>query len=213
MNYKLKLISTVLLILPAMWLFSQQDDTFPEPFIPEPHMQQATFGGGCFWCVEAIFQRLNGVEYVMSGYAGGDTKRPTYRQVISGNTGHAEVVQVTFDPEIISFRQLMEVFFRTHNPTTLNRQGNDIGTQYRSIVLYNSDEQRESATEVISMLEQAQIWPDPIVTQVEPLDTFYPAEDYHQNYFNKNPEQAYCQVVILPKVMEFKELFRDKLAN
>lgn len=212
-TFTIYLLFIFLISLPAMWLFSKNNDSFPEPVEPKEHQRQATFGGGCFWCVEAIFQRLNGVDHVMSGYAGGDTERPTYQQVISGSTGHAEVVQVTFDPETISFEQLMEVFFRTHNPTTLNRQGNDVGTQYRSIVLYNSPDQKESVTKIIEKLNEAEIWPDPIVTKVEPLEVFYPAEEYHQNYFNRNPEQAYCQVVILPKVQEFKELFKHKLAN
>lgn len=176
-------------------------------------MEKATFGNGCFWCTEAVFQRLEGVTEVVSGFAGGHTENPGYQQVITGETGHAEVVQVTFDPEVISYEVLLEIFFRTHDPTTLNRQGADIGTQYRSIILYHNQQQEQSAREIINELDQAEIWPDPIVTQVVPFEVFYPAEEYHQNYFNRNPEQAYCQVVILPKIQKFKKLFKDRLAQ
>lgn len=171
--------------------------------------EMATFGGGCFWCTEAVFQRLKGVEKVVSGYAGGHVPNPSYRAVCNGTTGHAEVVQVTYDPAEISYQELLEVFFSTHDPTTLNRQGNDVGTQYRSIILYHDDRQREIAERVKE--EAAALYRDPIVTQIVPLDTFYPAEDYHQDYFNSNPYQPYCQVVINPKVNKFRKQFAEKL--
>lgn len=176
-------------------------------------MEKATFGNGCFWCTEAVFQRLEGVSEVVSGFSGGHTVDPSYQQVITGETGHAEVVQVTFNPAVISYEVLLEIFFRTHDPTTLNRQGADIGTQYRSIILYHNAQQEQSAREIIKELDNADIWPDPIVTQVVPFEVFYPAEEYHQNYFNRNPELAYCQVVILPKLQKFKKLFKDRLAQ
>ncbi len=179
--------------------------------ISEPVMETATIGGGCFWCVEAVFQRLNGVEKVVSGYAGGQTENPTYREVVSGSTGHAEVVQITYDPEVISFTKLLEVFFLTHNPTTLNRQGADVGTQYRSIILWKDEQQKQTAEVVIKMIDDEKIYDNPIVTQVVPLEVFYEAEEYHQDYFNRNPEQAYCQVVIAPKLQKLRELFEHKI--
>lgn len=168
-------------------------------------------GGGCFWCTEAVFNELRGVTAVVSGYAGGRAPNPTYEQVCGGRTGHAEVVQVTFDPSVISYRELLEVFFTTHDPTTLNRQGADVGTQYRSIVLYQSPEQEMIAREVIDATNASGIWHAPIVTQVEPLDRFYPAEEYHQNYFERNPYQPYCQVVIAPKVAKAREKYLTRL--
>ncbi|HNS30999.1 MAG TPA: peptide-methionine (S)-S-oxide reductase MsrA, partial [Tenuifilaceae bacterium] len=153
----------------------------------------ATLGGGCFWCVEAVFLRLKGVERVQSGYSGGTTPNPTYNDVTSGETGHAEVVQVHFNPQFISFSKLLEVFFKTHNPTTLNRQGADVGTQYRSVIFYHSEEQRLTATEIVAMLDKEAIWDDPIVTEILPFRSFYPAEDYHGNYFARNRNQPYCQ--------------------
>ncbi len=171
----------------------------------------ATFGGGCFWCVEAIFERVSGVTKVESGYSGGQVANPTYKQVTTGMTGHAEVVQITFDPEKVSYLELLEIFFKTHDPTTLNRQGADVGTQYRSLVLYHSDEQRKQAEEVISDLDGAGIWNDPIVTKVEPFEVFYTAEGYHQEYFENNPNVAYCRLVIQPKLEKFEKVFKDKL--
>ena len=171
----------------------------------------ATLAGGCFWCLEAVFDELSGVENVMSGYAGGATANPTYRQVCSGTTGHAEVVQVTFDPQVVSFRELLEVFFTIHDPTTLNRQGADVGTQYRSAVFYHSPEQQATAEQVIAELNEAGIWGKPIVTEIAPLRTFYPAEDYHQEYFQNNPGQPYCQVVVAPKVAKFRKTFVERL--
>ncbi|RMG92425.1 MAG: peptide-methionine (S)-S-oxide reductase [Chloroflexi bacterium] len=169
----------------------------------------ATLGGGCFWCLEAIYQEIKGVKQVVSGYAGGSVPNPTYRQVCTGTTGHAEVVQVTFDPSIISYSELLEVFFRIHDPTTLNRQGADVGPQYRSVIFYHNETQREIAEE---MKQKAQEWwPDPIVTEIAPLTAFYEAEAYHQNYFRDNPNQGYCRVVIDPKVRKFRAMYREKL--
>lgn len=174
-------------------------------------MEKATFGGGCFWCTEAVFQELAGVQKVESGYAGGHMENPTYKQVTSGTTGHAEVLQITYDPDIISYDELLEVFWKTHDPTTLNRQGNDIGPQYRSIVLYHNDEQREKAERYLKELDASGAFDAPIVTTIEPLQEFYPAEDYHQNYFNTHGHEPYCSFVIRPKVDKFRKVFADKL--
>lgn len=171
----------------------------------------ATLAGGCFWCLEAVYNDLRGVESVVSGYAGGTVANPTYEQVCRGNTGHAEVVQITFDPAVVSFRELLEVFFTIHDPTTLNRQGNDIGTQYRSAIFYHSDDQKRVSEEVIKDLAEKKIWGNPIVTQLVPLTEFYPAEEYHQRYFERNPNQGYCQVIISPKVSKFRKAFLEKL--
>ncbi len=171
----------------------------------------ATFGGGCFWCVEAIFERVSGVQLAQSGYSGGDVAHPNYKQVTTGMTGHAEVVQISFNPDQVSYLELLEIFFKTHDPTTLNRQGADVGTQYRSIVLYHNEDQRKDAEKVIAELSGAGIWDDPIVTQIEPFKEFYEAEDYHQEYFENNPNQGYCRVVIQPKVEKFEKVFREKL--
>ena len=175
--------------------------------------ETATLGGGCFWCLEAVFDDLRGVEDVVSGYAGGRAPNPTYQAVCSGATGHAEVVQLTFDPEGVSFREVLEVFFTIHDPTTLNRQGADVGTQYRSVVFYHSPEQKEMAERVISELEAEGVWDDPIVTEITPLEKFYPAEQHHQEYFRRNPNQGYCQVVVAPKVAKFRKRFTEKLAR
>jgi peptide-methionine (S)-S-oxide reductase len=177
----------------------------------EENKEAATLAGGCFWCLEAVYKDLRGVESAVSGYAGGQVPNPTYRAVCEGTTGHAEVVQVTFDPRAVSFRELLEVFFTIHDPTTLNRQGGDVGTQYRSAVFYHSPEQRETAEQVISVITAAGVWDAPIVTEVESLDVFYPAEDYHQNYFENNPAQPYCRAVVAPKVSKFRKHFLEKL--
>ena len=174
-------------------------------------VQQATLAGGCFWCLEAVYVELRGVSKVVSGYAGGSVRNPSYREVCGGRTGHAEVVQVTFDPGVVSYRELLEVFFTIHDPTTLNRQGADVGTQYRSAIFYHDEEQRQTATAVIGEITAAKLWPNPIVTQVAPLDLFYPAEDYHQDYFANNPMQPYCQVVVAPKVAKFRKHYFEKL--
>ena len=171
----------------------------------------ATLAGGCFWCLEAVFEQLRGVEKVESGYAGGHVPNPTYRQVTSGTTGHAEVVQITYNPEEVSYRDLLGVFFTIHDPTTLNRQGADIGTQYRSAIFYHNQQQKEVAEEVIREIEGAGVWDDPIVTELAPLDAFYKAEDYHQEYYRNNPYQPYCQVVIRPKVAKFRQKYMDRL--
>jgi len=171
----------------------------------------ATLGGGCFWCTEAVFDDLKGVISVESGYSGGAVANPTYEQVCSGRTGHAEVVQVKFDPSVISYRELLEIFFTVHDPTTLNRQGADVGTQYRSVIFTHSPEQRETAEAVIRDLDSQHLWPQPIVTQVVPFEAFYKAEDYHQEYFANNPSQPYCQLVVGPKVKKFQQKFAAKM--
>lgn len=171
----------------------------------------ATLAGGCFWCLEAVFEELRGVESVKSGYAGGSVPNPRYDDVCSGRTGHAEVVQVAFDPAQVSYRELLEVFFTIHDPTTLNRQGADQGTQYRSAIFTHSPGQAQTAREVIRDLEAEAVWDDPIVTQVEPLTQFYPAEDYHDAYYRRNARQPYCQVVIAPKVAKFRQKYLSKL--
>ena len=179
----------------------------------EQSRETATFGGGCFWCLDAVFRQLNGVEKVVSGYAGGQTTSPSYRDVCSGTTGHAEVVQITFDPSIITFRDLLGVFFTIHDPTTPDRQGADVGTQYRSVVLYHSNEQRDETKAVIDELAREKVWDDPIVTQIVPLTTFYPAEQYHQDYYASNSFQPYCQIVIAPKVAKFRKKYLDRLSR
>lgn len=169
----------------------------------------ATLGGGCFWCVEAVYQELQGVIKVESGYSGGHVDNPTYREVCAGVTGHAEVAQITFDPSVVSFRDVLHVFFTVHDPTTLNRQGNDAGTQYRSVIYYHSKDQKKVAEEVMKEAQEA--WDDPIVTEISGFEKFYKAEDYHQNYFKDNPNQPYCSFVVAPKVKKFREKFKDKL--
>ncbi|NMB20708.1 MAG: peptide-methionine (S)-S-oxide reductase MsrA [Firmicutes bacterium] len=169
----------------------------------------ATFGGGCFWCLEAIFKDLKGVVAVVPGYSGGHVENPTYKQVCTDETGHAEVIQITYDPDVISYKDLLEVFFSIHDPTTLNRQGGDVGTQYRSVVFYETDDEKEVAREV--MTNMASLWDDPIVTELTQLAIFYPAEDYHHDYFALNPQQGYCQMVIAPKVVKFRKEFQARL--
>lgn len=174
-------------------------------------MKKATFGSGCFWCTEAVFQDLAGVASVVSGYAGGHIKNPAYREVCEGRTGHAEVVQITYDPEVVSFETLLEVFWKTHDPTTLNRQGNDVGTQYRSVVFYHDEEQHELAQQYKEKLNASQAFASAVVTEISPIDMFYAAEESHQNYFKNNPGQGYCSFVIRPKVDKFKKVFGEKL--
>lgn len=171
----------------------------------------ATFGTGCFWCTEALFQQLKGVQSVTSGYSGGKVMNPTYQQVCSGETGHAEVIQVDYDPKFITFVDLLEVFWKTHDPTTLNQQGNDVGTQYRSAIFYHDAEQKKLAEEYKKKLDKSGAFNNPIVTEITAFGEFYPAEKYHQNYFNDNSEQGYCRVVIQPKLDKFKQVFKDKL--
>jgi peptide-methionine (S)-S-oxide reductase len=171
--------------------------------------QVATLAGGCFWCLEAVFDEVKGVLSVESGYAGGHVEDPSYQAVCSGMTGHAEVVQITFDPDRISYRELLHIFFAIHDPTTLNRQGADVGTQYRSAIFYHDDEQKAAAEQIIQELESQQIWDGPIVTTLEKMERFYVAEDYHQEYFARNPNQPYCQAVVAPKVVKFRKQFLD----
>jgi peptide-methionine (S)-S-oxide reductase len=175
------------------------------------NLEKATFGNGCFWCTEAVFLGLKGVEKVESGYSGGKIKNPTYREVCTGTTGHAEVIQITFDPKVISYEELLEVFWNTHDPTTLNKQGADEGTQYRSAVFYNNEEQKKTAEQYLKQLEASKVFKNPIVTEISPLVNFYKAEDYHQNYYDLNPDQGYCQYVIRPKVEKFRKQYASKL--
>ncbi|NLF78963.1 MAG: peptide-methionine (S)-S-oxide reductase MsrA [Chloroflexi bacterium] len=176
-------------------------------------MEVVTLGGGCFWCLETVYDRLNGVEDVISGYAGGHVPSPSYQQVCTGTTGHAEVVQITFDPAVITFRDILDVFFTIHDPTTLNRQGADVGPQYRSAIFYHTDEQRAIAEGAIADLEAAGVWDAPIVTEVTPLTTFYAAEDYHQEYYVRNPNQGYCRMVIAPKVAKLRKHYLERLKD
>lgn len=176
-------------------------------------LEVATLGGGCFWCVEAIYQDVDGVHQVVSGYSGGTIKNPSYQQVCTGTTGHAEVTQITFDPKIISYEDILYVFWRTHDPTTLNRQGADAGPQYRSVIFYHNDEQKAIAEKSRQETDASGLWPNPIVTEIAPFDKFYLAEDYHQNYYRLNPNQPYCRVVIDPKVQKFKKQFQDRLKD
>jgi len=174
-------------------------------------MEVATVAGGCFWCTEAVFSQLKGIEKVEPGYCGGRLENPTYEQVSTGRTGHAETIQITFDPDVISYKEILEIFFSTHNPTTLNRQGPDVGTQYRSVIFYHNDEQKAIAEQVIKELTEEKAFDAPIVTQVEPFMVFYEAEEYHKDYFKRHPEQAYCSLVIAPKIRKLRELYLSKL--
>ncbi len=174
-------------------------------------LSKATFAAGCFWCIQAMFQQLNGVESVLPGYMGGDTENPTYKEVCTGNTNHAEVCQITYNPDIISYEELLEVFWQVHNPTTLNRQGADVGTQYRSAIFYHNANQQKVAEDLKEALDQSGAWDNSIVTEIVPATTFYPAEDYHNNYFKNNPQNNYCAYVVKPKIEKFKKVFQDKL--
>ena len=203
-----KLLSLTLLTLLTFGSVSSQKISYK---MKNTDLETATLGAGCFWCVEAIFERVKGVEEVLSGYSGGKIANPTYREVSSGLTGHAEVVQVRFDPTVISYAKILEIFFKTHNPTMLNRQGADVGTQYRSAIFYHSEDQKSIAYDVKNMLSRAAIWNDPIVTEITPFTAFYKAEDYHQNYLENNTKQPYCQMVILPKIDKFEKLFEEYL--
>ena len=173
--------------------------------------ETATLAGGCFWCVEAVFDELRGVESVASGYTGGDVANPSYQQVCTGRTGHAEAIEIRFDPQVVSYRELLEVFFTVHDPTTLNRQGADVGSQYRSAIFYHTPEQKEIAEATIRALDEEKIWDAPVVTQIAPAAEFYPAEDYHQEYFANNPSQPYCRAVVAPKVAKFRQKFLARL--
>lgn len=201
----------LLLSVVSVSLASVKTEKGQEENMSGQQLETATFGAGCFWCVEAIFQDLKGVQSVKSGYSGGHVKNPSYKEVCTGSTGHAEVTQIEFDPSVISFEDLLYVFWRTHDPTTLNRQGADVGSQYRSIIFYHSDKQKEIAEKSKKETDASDLYSDPIVTQIEPFAEFYPAEDYHQDYYNLNPNQPYCRLVIDPKVQKFKKKFKDKL--
>ncbi len=203
------------LVLSGVFFMSQpsQPQASSTPASPPPTkaLQTATFGGGCFWCTEAVFQNLEGVHSVVSGYSGGHVKNPTYRQVCEGDTGHAEVIQVTYDPAVAPFDALLEVFWKTHDPTTPNQQGNDIGPQYRSVVFYHDEEQRRLAEQYKQELDASGAFSAPIVTEISPFTEFYPAEEYHQRYFEQNSDQMYCRFVIAPKVEKFKKVFKDRV--
>jgi peptide-methionine (S)-S-oxide reductase len=187
------------------------EEEYIKEFCMDKHLEVATLAGGCFWCLEAVFDELKGVESVESGYSGGHLPEPSYAQVCDGTTGHAEVVRVTFDPQVLSYHDLLKVFFSIHDPTTLNRQGNDVGTQYRSAIYYHTPEQKDVAAQVIREISEAKIWNNPIVTEVTPFDKFYMAEEYHQEYFKNNPYQGYCRAIIAPKVTKFRQKFLEQL--
>ncbi|AXT40800.1 peptide-methionine (S)-S-oxide reductase [Alteromonas sp. BL110] len=177
------------------------------------NLQVATLAGGCFWCIESAFNTVEGVEKAISGYAGGEKADPTYEEVCTGSTGHAEVVQVTFDADNISYREILEIFFALHNPTQLNRQGNDVGTQYRSAIFYHDDAQKAEAEKIIAQITEEEIWPDPVVTEVVAVNNYYDAEDYHQDYFKNNPQNQYCSMVVAPKLAKFKKTFASRLRS
>ncbi|SMO84397.1 peptide-methionine (S)-S-oxide reductase [Gracilimonas mengyeensis] len=179
----------------------------------EKNLEKATFGAGCFWCVEAIYELVEGVDHVEAGYSGGHVEDPTYREVTSGRTGHAEVARIHYDPDVISYEELLEVLWHTHNPTTLNRQGNDVGPQYRSVIFYHNKEQKEIAEKSLKKTDESDLWDDPIVTKIQPLENYYTAENYHQNYFENNPNAGYCSIVIAPKVKKFKKEFSHLLKD
>lgn len=177
------------------------------------NIEQATLGGGCFWCTEAVYLELKGVVDVKPGYSGGHVKNPSYEQVCTGTTGHAEVVEITYDADVVNFSDILEVFFMTHDPTTLNRQGNDVGPQYRSVIFYHNEKQKEVAEKVINLFNEEKVYDKPIVTKVEPFTAFYEAEDYHQNYYARNQSQPYCQYIIAPKLEKFRKIFKDELKD
>lgn len=213
----MNLLLLILLMTTPMNTHPSETSNGPETTDPQttqpPSTELATFGAGCFWCVEAIYQRVNGVVDIESGYAGGHVINPTYKQVTTGRTGHAEVVRVTFRPDIISFEELLEVFWHTHDPTTLNRQGADVGTQYRSAIFYHNEEQKSIAEASLKKTDASDLWDDPIVTEITELSNYSTAEDYHQNYFNNNPNAGYCSIVIAPKVQKFKKNFPHLLQD
>ncbi|MBI9069915.1 MAG: peptide-methionine (S)-S-oxide reductase MsrA [Salinivirgaceae bacterium] len=202
----------VVILSLAVWVSSScSSSEKKDKSMESKNMELATFGGGCFWCTEAIFERVDGVLGATSGYSGGEKENPTYDEVCSGATGHAEVVQIEFDPDKVSYLELLEIFIKTHDPTTLNQQGMDRGSQYRSVVLYHNQKQRDEALDIIKELSAAKIWKDPIVTQVEEFEKFYSAEAYHQEYFENNSKQMYCQMVIVPKIEKFEKLFSNRM--
>ena len=205
------IVSVVISLLLMTAAYTQNSDNSNDEKNDMDKLEKATFGSGCFWCSEAIFERVDGVISVVSGYAGGTVENPTYEQVCSGTTGHAEVIQITYDPRIINYDALLEIFWRTHDSTTLNRQGNDVGTQYRSVIFYHNEKQKQLAEKYKSELDESGAWDNPIVTQIVPFTAFYKAEGYHQDYYENNPRQGYCAFVIAPKLEKFEKVFRDKL--
>lgn len=209
MNFFISILITFNLIL--CFNFNHSTYKNKQMFETNSKLDTATFGAGCFWCVEAIYDNLKGVEKVVSGYAGGTVKNPSYKEVCAGTTGHAEVCQITFDTSIISFDELLEVFWQVHDPTTLNKQGGDVGTQYRSVIFYHNDKQKELSTNYRNKLEDEGVFTNPIVTEITAFTNFYPAEDYHQDYFELNGENPYCSSVVKPKVDKFKKIFKTKL--
>ncbi len=210
---KSKIFFLILAIVISNKVFLQQSNKVEKYNSMNSNIETATLGAGCFWCVEAVFQRVKGVKSVESGFSGGHIKNPSYREVCTGTTGHAEVCQIKFDPLIITYVEILEIFFKTHDPTTLNRQGNDIGTQYRSVIFYHNNEQKKLALESVEKLNKARIWNDPVVTEIVPFVAFYKAEDYHQNYYNNNRSQPYCSFVITPKIEKFESIFRDMITT
>lgn len=212
--YRTFLINIALILLTIINLHCAENDktNYGKKMSDEKNnLTKATFGSGCFWCTEAIFENVNGVTDVVSGYSGGKVFNPTYEQVCSGTTGHAEVVQLTYDSVVVSYVELLEIFWKTHDPTTLNRQGADVGTQYRSVIFYHNDEQKEKAKYYKDKLNKEGIWNNPIVTEISQIENFFEAEKYHQNYYENNPNQGYCSFVITPKLEKFKKIFKDKL--
>jgi peptide-methionine (S)-S-oxide reductase len=218
MNSIWLIVIATVVVLGIAWAGDRGDPA--KPGMPErktqemesvKNLQKATLAGGCFWCTEAVFQELKGVYKVTSGYIGGHVPNPTYKAICTGETGHAEATQIDYNPDEVSFEQLLEVHFKTHDPTTLNRQGNDVGTQYRSAIFYHSPEQKAAAESIIAELSKAGVYPNPIVTEVSEATTWYPAEDYHQNYYSNNPNQGYCAMVITPKMEKFRKVFADRL--
>ena len=216
MKNKLKITFTTLLIMISFISCNESKSQANEEMKNimndnNPNLETATFGSGCFWCTEAIFERVNGVIAVVSGYSGGTVEDPSYKEVCDGTTGHAECTQITFDSSVISYDELLEIFWKTLDPTTLNKQGNDVGTQYRSVIFYHNDAQKQKAEFYKNKLIEEKIWDKPIVTEITKFDKFYPAEDYHQEYYDNNPNQGYCSFVITPKVEKFEKIFKDKL--
>ncbi|HEX6983695.1 MAG TPA: peptide-methionine (S)-S-oxide reductase MsrA [Balneolaceae bacterium] len=211
----MKILTTILasLALSVLMTISVQAQSNSTNVMDTDNLATATFGAGCFWCVEAVFEEVKGVKSVVAGYAGGHVENPTYRQVSTGTTGHAEVTRVTFDPSVISYGELLEVFWHTHNPTTKNRQGADVGPQYRSVIFYHNEKQKEVAEKSLKKTDQSGLWDNPIVTEIEPLKNYSKAENYHQNYYENNPNAGYCQVVIAPKLKKFREEFSHLLKD
>jgi len=211
----MNILKKTIIIVPIFFIFLNNSISYNNYYAKMNTNPQttdtATFGAGCFWCIETILEELNGVISVESGYSGGQIKNPTYEQVCSGNTNHAEVAKIIYNPEIITFDELLEVFWKIHDPTTLNRQGNDVGTQYRSVIFYHNQEQKEKAEYYKNKLEKEKIFKDPIVTEISPLQNYYKAENYHQNYYKQNPNQSYCSFVITPKIKKFRKIFKHKL--